>query len=170
MSPRVHVQETIMTLPRPPRAHRTPPGTGFLRRARAVAVVVATALAVVGCGTPRMYDGPRRTAREVSILEEAYTPQGSDFRFYVTHIDGKPAKKGLSDSPWGNEFEVLPGRHVVNVGFSSGQWYTSTTEKVEVTTVAGHRYRPNGTVTRFDVKSRSSLSRVFIEEVPVATR
>lgn len=141
----------------PPALERIMTRSLFLRLRRLALALAAAALAAgaTACGTTRLYEGAQRAPEEVAVVEHDHST--SNYRFYVTHVDGK--------SVAGNA-EVLPGHHVVNIGFASGNWYTADTQLVDLEAQAGRRYRPAGRVTSFDTRSAKSLSNLYLEEVP----
>jgi len=100
---------------------------------RGMAIVIFVALAMAGCGTARMYDGPERAPSEVALIR----PKSILYGVKIVTVD--ECETGMLD----RGVEVLPGKHVVHAEASAAGAIGGTDMWLAYLTfeaLAGHHY------------------------------
>ena len=99
---------------------------------RCLLVLIFVAAIFAACGVKEllvMYDGERRTSAEVATIKIG--------NVYLMRIDTLKKKyKAISV----NNIEVLPGRHLLEVKYSSWKGRSRNSISLEFTVVSGHAY------------------------------
>ena len=94
------------------------------------------AIALGGCGTLQMYDGPQRPANEVArISGDPRLRAGAPLSVFLRQVDGRTLDVGQSS------VEVLPGTHTLLVDCRIEETSSLTRHSVEADVSAGRHYR-----------------------------
>ncbi|MGI9318804.1 MAG: hypothetical protein ACR2QW_15860 [bacterium] len=74
-----------------------------------IPIMGLTLLAIAGCSTTQLYDGPIRPESEVVRVEGISNPEAAGYKVVVCQINGENL------SPCKKEIEILPGEHTLKL-------------------------------------------------------
>jgi hypothetical protein len=111
----------------------------------AKALSFVSVILLSGCGTMQVYEGPKRASHEVAVITSNLLAGLFDTA-YILQIDGKDL--GATD----DNVEVLPGKHTVKIGVSTGLGYQQYigNKTISFEAIAGHTYQVNGKIRKGD--------------------